>query len=63
MIIPAQVRRALLVGLIFSAFTSTAALAQSKTLLPKAKPTYAELLVTAAAADWPVPGKRIRAPA
>lgn len=52
MIIPAQVRRALLVGLIFSAFTSTAALAQSKTLLPKANSTYAELLATAAPTDW-----------
>ena len=47
-----HVRRMLLVGLVFSAFTSLSALAQSKTTLPKAKPTYAELLATATPADW-----------
>ena len=49
-----HVRRVLLVGLIFSAFTFTSlsALAQSKTPLPKAKPTYSELLATATPADW-----------
>ncbi len=47
-----HVRCVLLVGLIFSAFTSTSALAQSKTTLPKAKPTYSELLATATPADW-----------
>ena len=47
-----HVRRALLVGFVFSALMSTAALAQSKTPLPKAQPTYAELLATATPADW-----------
>ncbi len=47
-----HVRRVLLVGLIFSAFTSTAALAQSKTPVSKAKPTYSELLATATPTDW-----------
>ena len=52
MIIPAHVGRTLLVGLIVSIFNSTIVFAQAKATLPKAKPTYTELLATATPADW-----------
>lgn len=52
MFISGQVRHALLVGLIFLAFTATLTVAQSATPLPPSKPSYAQLLATAKPDDW-----------
>ncbi len=46
------VLRAIIFGSIASAFVVSSAIAQSKAPLPKAKPSYSELLATATPHDW-----------
>ena len=46
------VLRAIILGSIASAFVVSSAIAQSKAPLPKAKPSYSEILATATPSDW-----------
>ena len=52
MITDRPVFRVIVFGSIAAAFVVSSAIAQSKVPLPKAKPTYSELLATAAPNDW-----------
>ena len=52
MITDRPVFRVIVFGSIAAAFVVSSAIAQSKMPLPKAKPTYSELLATASANDW-----------